>query len=666
MAHSGDDLVIGTPADGSEEYASEDYRRGGVYVFRRGHHDAIPWDAGPGSPDAPGPPSRVVRVNAAGVRSPVTLTLEYGYGGNVYGSEDLAIPQDGTFAFETQFNSTRHYAVRFADGDLPCVLRNQQGYTSSADVTVELQCASLDTLVVAGSLIALAPETTEYTVDLLLSQESATVTATVARPGDTLVIAGVPVPSGTPSAPLALSLGDNTVDIVVENDLGWQRTYRLTVRRAAEIAQYAYAKASDPVRYGAFGAALAVSGDTLAVGAPGQGGNGESSGAVYVFRRNGTDWQQEAHVQAPDGRSYDFFGGSVALAGDTLAVGAVGEASDATGIDGDPYDASVGNNGAVYVFRRDDTGWHQEAYVKSSLVRYRQYFGARVALSGDTLAVGARSPPPIPDTPPEGPRIPAVHMFRRGEAGWQAETVIDVGEDLVLRGLALSDDTVAFGGAGDVYVFRRSGASWQHEANLASSCASGDDFGASVALSGETLAIGAPYEDSAATGVNGSPSGDGVPDSGAVYVFRRSGVSWLQEAYVKASNTGATDRFGRSVALSGELLAVGASGEDSAATGVNGDQADNSAQYGGAVYVFRRRDAAWQQAAYVKASNTDATDAFGGQVALSGDILAAGAAGDELAFAGGEDSAASGVNGNQADNSLEASGAAYVFHHLFE
>jgi hypothetical protein len=665
MALSGDDLVIGTPEDGSKDHASEDKQRGGVYVFRRGHHDAIPWDAGPGSPDAPAPPRRVIRVSAAGVRSPVTLTLEYGYGGNVDGSEDLAIAQDGTFAFETQLVDDTNYAVRMAGGDPPCVLRNQQGYMSIADVTVELQCSSLETLVVAGSLVTLAPETTEYTVDLLLSQETATVTATVARPGDTLVIAGAPVPSGTPSAPLALSLGDNTIDIVVENDLGWQRTYRLTVRRAAEIAQYAYAKASDPVRYGGFGAALAVSGDTLAVGAPGHDGNGLATGAVYVFRRSGTDWQQEALVQAADGRRRDLFGTSVALAGDTLAVGASGEASDATGIDGDPYDNSVDDNGAVYVFRRDDTGWHQEAYVKSSRVRYRQYFGARVALSGDTLAVIAVSPPQDPDSPPEGPRVPAVHMFRRGEAGWQAESVIDVGEDLALLSLALSGDTVAFGGAGDVHVYRRSGASWQHEANLASSCASGDAFGASVALSGETLAIGAPYEDSAATGVNGNPSGDGVPDSGAVYVYRRSGVSWLQEAYIKASNTGATDRFGRSVALSGELLAVGASGEDSAATGVNGDQADNSIMYGGAVYVFRRRDAAWQQTAYVKASNTDARDAFGDQVALSGDILAAGAAGDEFNF-GGEDSAASGINGNHADNSLEGSGAAYVFHHLLE
>jgi hypothetical protein len=106
------------------------------------------------------------------------------------------------------------------------------------------------------------------------------------------------------------------------------------------------------------------------------------------------------------------------------------------------------------------------------------------------------------------------------------------------------------------------------------------------------------------------------------------------------------------------LLAVGAYGEASAATGINGNQADNRTPFSGAVYVYRRSDTAWQQVAYVKASSTGANDVFGRVVALSGDTLAVGAL--------GEASAASGINGNHADNSLEASGAAYVFHHLFD
>ena len=115
-------------------------------------------------------------------------------------------------------------------------------------------------------------------------------------------------------------------------------------------------------------------------------------------------------------------------------------------------------------------------------------------------------------------------------------------------------------------------------------------FGHSVALSGDgnTLAVGTNLEDSNATGVNGNQADNSASDSGAVYVFTRSGSSWSQQAYVKASNTEANDNFGISVALSadGNTLAVGAYGEDSNATGINGNQADNSASSSGAVYVY--------------------------------------------------------------------------------
>lgn len=170
-----------------------------------------------------------------------------------------------------------------------------------------------------------------------------------------------------------------------------------------------------------------------------------------------------------------------------------------------------------------------------------------------------------------------------------------------------------------------------------------DQFG-SVALSGDgsTLAVGAYGEAS---------------NAGAVYVFTRSGSTWSQQAYVKASNIGADDNFGTSVALSGDgnTLAVGAYGEASNATGINGNPADNSASSAGAVYVFTRSGSTWTQQAYVKASNTGAGDLFGTSVALSGD-------GNTLAVgAYWEDSNATGINGNQADNSASDSGAVYVY-----
>ena len=136
-------------------------------------------------------------------------------------------------------------------------------------------------------------------------------------------------------------------------------------------------------------------------------------------------------------------------------------------------------------------------------------------------------------------------------------------------------------------------ASLAQEAYVKASNTDADDlFGYNVTLSddGNTLAVGASNEDSAATGVNGDQADNSANKSGAVYVFTRdSGGSWTQQAYVKAHDTSASDYFGASVVLSGDshTLVVGARHEDSAATGVNGDQTDNSATDAGAVYVFR-------------------------------------------------------------------------------
>ena len=129
-----------------------------------------------------------------------------------------------------------------------------------------------------------------------------------------------------------------------------------------------------------------------------------------------------------------------------------------------------------------------------------------------------------------------------------------------------------------------------------------------MAVSGDTVVVGALWEDSSATGVNGNQSDNSAADAGAAYVFVRSGTTWSQQAYLKASNTGAGDYFGCSVAVSGDTVVVGAYGEDSSATGVNGNQSDNSATDAGAAYVFVRSGTTWSQQAYLKASNTGADD----------------------------------------------------------
>jgi hypothetical protein len=612
-----------------------------------------------------------------------------------------SVTQDGPFSFETRLDAGASYTVVLVDSNLPCTLRNQTGVIAGADTNIELTCpgASLESVVVSGiaPVVALDLRTTDYVVELPLSQQAVTVTATVSIDGDTLSIAGTPVASGTPGPEIALDLGDNPVDIVVENVHGWKRTYRLTLRRAMQLAQYAYVKASNAEIIDYFGWSVALSGDTLAVAAiyeasatKGVDGdqtdnNADDSGAVYVFRRSGSIWQQEAYIKASNTNGDDTFGRGLALSGDTLAVGAPGEDSAAQGVGGDQNDNSGDISGAVYVFRRSGSTWQQQAYIKASNTGNDDWFGEDVALSGDTLAVGATGE----DSAAQGvdgdqsdnsaSSSGAVYVFRRSGTTWQQEAYLegsnaDAGDGFG-GSVALSGDTLAVGAHGEdsaargvggnqsdnsaaasgaVYVFRRSDSTWQQEAYLKASNADAEDGFGGVALSGDTLAVGASQEDSAAQGVGGNQSDNSADASGAVYVFRRAGTSWQQEAYIKASNSAAMDYFGRHVALSGDTLAVGVHYEDSAAQGVDGNQADNSASDSGAVYVFRRSGATWQQAAYLKASNTGPEDSFGWSVAVSGDTVAVGAT--------GEDSSAQGVGGDQADNSESRSGAVYVFH----
>lgn len=407
-------------------------------------------------------------------------------------------------------------------------------------------------------------------------------------------------------------------------------------RRAGVWTQQAALKASNAASGGdEFGSSISLSGDTLAVGAPAEdsrakGVNGNQvdnsangSGAVYVFTRTNGVWSQQAYLKASNTEAIDMFGTSVAVSGDTLAVGATGEDGDATGSNGNQVNNRSSGSGAVYVFTRENGVWRQQAYIKASNPDANDRFGTSVALSGGTLAVGAIG---------------------------EASSANGVNGDQTANNAPVS---------GAVYVFTRMAGVWRQQAYLKASNTVVNGymrvaqwFGISIALSADTLAVGSPLESSGARGVNGNQANQDAPISGAAYVFTRTNGVWGQQAYVKASNTGGEDGFGYSVALSGDRLAVGAFFEDSRATGVGGNQADNSATDSGAVYVFKRTSGVWRQRSYVKASNTAAGDAFGG-VALHGTTLVVGA--------GNEDSNALGVNGNQTNNSAADSGAAYVF-----
>ena len=366
-----------------------------------------------------------------------------------------------------------------------------------------------------------------------------------------------------------------------------------------------------------FGYSSAVSGDTAVFGAS-LPGDSYSSEEVYVFVRNGANWNRQAVLRASNGEQVDMFGESVAISGDTIVVAASAEDSNATGINGNQTNNSAINSGAVYVFVRNGTNWIQQAYLKASNTGANDRFGASVAISGDTLVVGANSED-------------------SGATGINGDQMNN-----------LSDSS------GAAYVFVRDGTNWTQQAYIkASNTGSGDIFGSALSLSGNTLVVGAEGEDSNATGINGNQSDNAATNSGAAYVFVRSGTTWTQQAYLKASNTGASDFFGDAVAASGDSVVVGAFGEDSNATGINGNQSSNAAADSGAAYVFVRSGTTWTQEAYLKASNTEAGDAFGRSVAASPRTVVVGA--------DGEDSVASGVNGAQNDNSAPQAGAAYAF-----
>jgi hypothetical protein len=110
---------------------------------------------------------------------------------------------------------------------------------------------------------------------------------------------------------------------------------------------------------------------------------------------------------------------------------------------------------------------------------------------------------------------------------------------------------------------------------------------ASVSTSGSTIVVGVYWEDSSTKGINGEQN-TGATNSGAAFVFVHNGNMWMQQAYLKASNTAVNYQFGYSVSISGDTIVVGSRYEGSNATGVDGDQSNNNAGNSGAAYVFVR------------------------------------------------------------------------------
>ena len=263
--------------------------------------------------------------------------------------------------------------------------------------------------------------------------------------------------------------------------------------------------------------------------------------------------------------------------------------------------------------------WSQEEYIKASNAGLNDLFGASVALDADTLVVGA----------------------------WDetsAATGIDGNQD---------DDSAYSSGA--AYIFERVDNTWKQTAYLkASNTRTLTTFGRAVAAAPNLVVVGAEYEDGSGRGVNADQGLFEATNSGAAYVFERVDEGWVQTAYLKAPNADAGDRFGTSVAAARDTIVVGARGEDSAATGIDGEQGDNEVSDAGAAYVYRRDQRRWKMVAYVKPSSTHELDVFGSAVALSGDTVSVGAHLD--------DSGAVGIGGDPDTPGFgDNSGAVYTF-----
>lgn len=332
-----------------------------------------------------------------------------------------------------------------------------------------------------------------------------------------------------------------------------------------------------------------------------------------------------------------------------------------------------------------DPTWYQEAYLKASNADADDYFGFSVAISGDTMVVGAWAEGSAArginadDSDNGAPQSGAAYVFVRSDNGWSQQAYLKASNaeagDLFGWAVGISGQTIvvgtpaeggsstgvngnqnsnAAGWAGAAYVFVRSGTTWSQQAYLkASNAEASDAFGSAVAISGGQIIVGAPNEDSSATGVNGSQTTNAATNSGAAYVFTRIGGVWTQSAYLKATNSEADDLFGQAVAITDDLAVVGAYGEDSRRASEGGGEGDNGAPQSGAAYVYARTAGQWTAQAYLKAPNADAGDWFGVSVGVGANTIVVGAP--------WEASRASGVDGDMLDNGRRESGAAYTF-----
>ncbi|MBY0111219.1 MAG: hypothetical protein K2Y21_00250 [Phycisphaerales bacterium] len=388
----------------------------------------------------------------------------------------------------------------------------------------------------------------------------------------------------------------------------YQGSASIFVRSGTTWTQQARLIAADGAAADWFGKSVSVSGDTAIVGSyRSEVGANTDQGAAYVFVRSGTTWSEQAKLTASDGAAFDRLGDQVVISGDTAMVGA---RSDDVGANAD--------QGSAYVFVRSGTTWSQQAKLTASDGAAGDSFASSLAISGNTAIVGA-SNDDVGSNADQG----SAYVFVRSGATWTQQakliapdgaasdgfgTSVAVSGDTAMVGVPL-DDVGANLNQGSVWIFSRVGPAWigADRQLVASDGAAGDFYGYSVAISGDTAIVGASNRTLTSS------------QQGSAYVYVRSGMSWIQQTQLTASDSALGDFLGTSVAISGDTAIVGAYGDD---VGANSNQ--------GSAYVFVRSGTTWTQQAKLTASDGAASDFFGYAAAISGDTAIIGAYGDDI------------------------------------
>jgi hypothetical protein len=321
---------------------------------------------------------------------------------------------------------------------------------------------------------------------------------------------------------------------------------------------------------GSLGETVSISGDTIVAGARVDSRDVDLGGAAYVFVRTPNGWIEQQRLAPADIAAGDQFGSSVAISGDTIVVGAMND------------DDGANNAGSAYVFVRSGTTWTLQQKLRAADPGADHAFGLSVAIEGNTVVVGS------PLDGHAGLYSGSAYVFVGSGTAWAQQQKL-TGSDTVAVdrfgfSVAINNETIAIGGPtlgsgeGQAYVFARNGSIWIEQQKLTSTDGGpGAMFGVSVRVDRETIAIGSR----------------GRLSSGAIYLFERDPSGWIQQQIVTASGSG----FGSSIAINGETLVGGAPGS--------------------AACIFTRHGNLWSQQQTLTSGNPPSVNQFGYSSAIS-------------------------------------------------